>query len=66
MNSADVIFYLINLLLEEKEKDKKTASEDQSSWKNCYCSSSSSFLHKKRTKRCSVQFWCPFLNSADT
>lgn len=29
MNSADVIFYLINLLLEEKEKDKKeTASED--------------------------------------
>ena len=28
MNSADVIFYLINLLLEEKEKDKKdTPSE---------------------------------------
>ena len=29
MNSADVIFYLINLLLEEKDKDKKeTASEE--------------------------------------
>lgn len=29
MNSADVIFYLINLLLEEKEKDKKeTPSEE--------------------------------------
>ena len=29
MNSADVIFYLINLLLEEKEKDKKeTLSEE--------------------------------------
>ena len=29
MTSADVIFYLINLLLEEKNKDKKeTASED--------------------------------------
>ena len=29
MNSADVIFYLINLLLEEKEKGKKdTQSED--------------------------------------
>lgn len=29
MNSADVIFYLINLLLKEKEKDKKdTIRED--------------------------------------
>ena len=29
MNSADVIFFLINLLLEEKEKSKKdTQSED--------------------------------------
>ena len=29
MNSADIIFYLINLLLEEKEKDKKeTLSEE--------------------------------------
>lgn len=28
MNSADVIFYLINLLLEEKEKDKNETKEE--------------------------------------
>lgn len=29
MNSADVIFYLINLLLEEKEKDKKETQSEE-------------------------------------
>ena len=29
MNSSDVIFYLIKLLLEEKEKDKNETKEEE-------------------------------------